>query len=343
MSRNIRLPQAFSMAATQGYFMVTKQDAATVIFHKLTGTQLRLWLYLMMLDSFADYDADGERIYHPLPSPNEMALQLGISVGRVEKEMRVLRKLGLYDYRITAWQGHNLVAARARLESERLKQHRVPHPDPPPHSQQGSLNDGQNSPFRGQNSPPSSPPDLPDGQNSPRNGQNSPLKRLNSPRESAESPDFNRVPESPQTIQTIQTLSDPPEPNLNERERQKNWQTDPKFRNWLRERAKCLPKPPQFLEVWIDAQTHKESFQREYQANQSLFEGTDLPPPPPDYFQIETACLAAMEQNDRDYVLMRLRALWQQGWHDLVEDLVQSYPKWGLMLTCSGVEEAEDG
>ena len=83
--RNIRLPQAFKVAETQGYFMVTKQDAATVIIHKLTGTQLRLWLYLMMLDSFADYAADGERIYHALPSPVEIALQLGISIGRVEK------------------------------------------------------------------------------------------------------------------------------------------------------------------------------------------------------------------------------------------------------------------
>lgn len=343
MSRNIRLPQAFGIAATQGYFMVTKQDAANVIFHKLTGTQLRLWLYLMMIDSFADYDANGERIYHPLPSPAEMALQLGISVGRVEKEVRVLRKLGLYDYRITAWQGHNLVAARARLESERLKQQRFPQPDSPAHSQQDSLNDGLNSPFQGQNSPPPLPPEPADGQNSLRNGRNSPLKRLNSPREIAETIDFAGVSEPSQTIQTIQTLSDSPETKLNERERQKNWQTDPNFRNWLKERAKCLPKPPQFLEVWIDAQTQKKSFQREYQASQSRSEGTNLPPPAPDRFQIETACLAAMAQQDRAYVLMRLQSLWQQGWQDLVEDLVQSYPGWSFTLTCSGVEEVEDG
>ncbi|MBE9169279.1 hypothetical protein IQ238_17715 [Pleurocapsales cyanobacterium LEGE 06147] len=35
--------------------------------------------------------------------------------------MRKLKKLELYEYRITAWQGHNLFAASAKEESERLK------------------------------------------------------------------------------------------------------------------------------------------------------------------------------------------------------------------------------
>jgi hypothetical protein len=139
---------------------------------------------------------------------------------------------------------------------------------------------------------------------------------------------------------SYRSLSSPtPHP---EQERDKNEQSDPQFRDWLRERAKSLPKPPQFLEAWIDAQTQKESFQREYQASQRISERANLPPPP-DRFQIETACLSAMAQQDRGYVLIRMQSLWQQGWHDLVEDLVQCYPQWGLMLTCSGVEEAEDG
>jgi hypothetical protein len=133
--------------------------------------------------------------------------------------MRVLRKLGLYDYRITAWQGHNLTAARARLESERLKQQRQNSgAEQPPYSQQAGLLDGQNSP----QNPHSQQPESIDGQNSPQNGQNSPLKRLNSPRESAETIDFTGVPESSQTIQTIQTLSDPERTVLDERESQKN-------------------------------------------------------------------------------------------------------------------------
>lgn len=127
-----------------------------------------------------------------------------------------------------------------------------------------------------------------------------------------------------------------------ERETPKTWQTDRQFRSWLRERAKCLPKPPQFLEAWIDAQSGKESFQREFQASQNLLGGTDIPPPLPDSFQIESACLAAMEQDDRAYVGMRLQSLWEQGWRELVADLVQRYPVWGLRLADSGVE-VDDG
>ena len=42
--------------------------------------------------------ADGEKIYHPIPSPQEIAIKIGVSPDTVEKDMRKLKKLGLYDY-----------------------------------------------------------------------------------------------------------------------------------------------------------------------------------------------------------------------------------------------------
>ena len=119
--RNIRRSVGFDNKEMEGYFMIANKDAALAIVSKLTGSQLRLWLYLMMIDSFADLTIDGEKVYHSIPSPQEIAIEIGASPETVEKDMRKLKKLGLYEYRITAWQGHNQSAAKAREESERLK------------------------------------------------------------------------------------------------------------------------------------------------------------------------------------------------------------------------------
>jgi hypothetical protein len=76
----------------------------------------------MMEDPFADLTNDGEKIYHHIASPVEIALKIGANQETVEKDMRVLKKLGLYDYRATGWEGYNLSAAEADAEAERLKQ-----------------------------------------------------------------------------------------------------------------------------------------------------------------------------------------------------------------------------
>jgi hypothetical protein len=123
--RTIRRAVGFDGKETQGYFMIANKDAALAILNKLTGAQFRLWHYLMMVDSFADRTSDGEKIYHEIPTPADIALKIGSSVERVEKDIRVLRKLKLYDYRITAWEGHNLTAAKAKEESERLKKQKT--------------------------------------------------------------------------------------------------------------------------------------------------------------------------------------------------------------------------
>jgi hypothetical protein len=227
--RNIKHSIGFSPKETQGYFMISNQDSATAILNKLTGAQFRLWHYLMMIDCFADYTSDHEKIYHEIPTPADIALKIGSSVERVEKDIRVLRKLGLYDYRITVWEGHNLTAAKAKAESERLKKQKT---EKTMAKTQTAVSLSQISPPDGQISPP-------DGQISPPDGQISPQKSLNSlfcePKTAPE-----KASGTPQTIQTYsdfkQTLSEP------ERE---------KFLNFVREKVKHFPNPINDLEGWL--------------------------------------------------------------------------------------------
>ena len=120
-TRTIRHPQSIEESKMQGYFMISRRDAASAITNKLTGSQCRLWLYLMLIDPFADRTAAGEIKYHDLPPIPEIAIALGSSADTVEKDLRKLRKLGLYEYRTVKVQGHNSTAAKARLEAERLK------------------------------------------------------------------------------------------------------------------------------------------------------------------------------------------------------------------------------
>lgn len=113
---------------SEGFFMVSKDDAAKAIASKLTGSQYRLWHYLMGVDAFADFTSTGERIYKDIPSPAECGVAIGASARTVEKDIKVLRDLKLYDYRVTGWQGHNLTAENARLEAERLKKQKAVEP-----------------------------------------------------------------------------------------------------------------------------------------------------------------------------------------------------------------------
>jgi hypothetical protein len=117
--RNHRQPQLEDNR--DGFFMIAVGDAALAIGKKLTGSQLRLWLYLMMIDPFSDCTASGEPIYHHIPNPAEIAIKIGVSRRTVEKDLNLLRDLGLYEYKTTEWWGHNLSAHRARESSKRLK------------------------------------------------------------------------------------------------------------------------------------------------------------------------------------------------------------------------------
>ncbi len=213
--------------------MIANKDAAAVIASKLTGSQLRLWLYLMMADSFADRTTDGEKVYHTIPSPTEIALKIGASPETVEKDMRLLRKMGLYDHRITAWQGHNLAAENAHKESERLKAQKSGRKSKLcKDSAYLSPSDGLNKPSQRLNKPSQ-------GLNKPSQGLNKPSQGLNNLSQSPE-PAPSKASSSSQTIQTysdfIQTLSD------GERE---------KFLDFVTEQIKDFVQPINDLEAWL--------------------------------------------------------------------------------------------
>lgn len=66
-TRTTRRPQPIEESKIQGYSMIFRRDAAFAITNKLTGSQCRLWLYLMLIYPFADRTAGGEIKYHDLP------------------------------------------------------------------------------------------------------------------------------------------------------------------------------------------------------------------------------------------------------------------------------------
>lgn len=242
--RNIRRSIGFDNKEMEGYFMIANKDAALAIVSKLTGSQLRLWLYLMMIDSFADLTVDGEKVYHSIPSPQEIAIKIGASPETVGKDMRKLKKLGLYEYRITAWQGHNQSAAKAREESERLKKKKA--------ETKSQYSEGLNKPPKGLNKPS-------EGLNKPLERLNKPPKRLNKPSRQAETTKKHSVSSSSQTIQTYtdfkQTLSESEGEN---------------FFNFVREKTKNLEKPINDLEAWLASknaanQNRWEIYYRNYQ------------------------------------------------------------------------------
>ena len=231
--RHIRRSVGFDKKEMEGYFMIANKDAAIAIINKLTGSQLRLWLYLMMVDSFADLTTDGEKVYHSIPSPQEIAIKIGVSPETVEKDMRKLKKLGLYEYRITAWQGHNLSAAKARGESERLKKKKAETKSP-----QGG------------------------GLNKPPERLNKPPERLNKPPENPEPLEKSSSSDSPQTIQTYSDFKR----SLSESEREN-------FFSYVREKTKNLGKPINDLEAWLASknaanQNRWEAYYQIYQAEE---------------------------------------------------------------------------
>ena len=104
-----------------GYTMFSDDDLLKGIECRLTGSQWRLWTYLSYLDPFADETRDGEKIYHTLPSPIEIARQIGSHHKTVMKDLHRLQELGLYDFRVTGLEGYNSTAKRAKAEAQRLK------------------------------------------------------------------------------------------------------------------------------------------------------------------------------------------------------------------------------
>lgn len=236
--RNIRRPQQFEESRMEGYFMISKRDAIVAVVNKLSGSQCRLWLYLMVVDPFADYTQGGEIKYHDLPSIAEIAIAIGSSPDTVDKDLRKLRKLGLYEYRTVTVQGHNLAAARAKAEAERLSKAKSKNNSEPKQDKDSAYLSGDGAYLSGGENYLSG-----DGAYLSGDGAYlSPPRRLK--------PLHNN---NSSALQTIQTYSDFLQ-TLSETERES-------FLEFGRKKATALPHPPELPDRWIAAnftEIHKQ-------------------------------------------------------------------------------------
>ena len=57
----------------------------------------------------------------------------------------------------------------------------------------------------------------------------------------------------------------------------------------------------------------------------------------PNRYQIETACQIALENGDRPFVLAKLSGLWNDGFHDFVEQICLAWPQWLFFVSERGV------
>ncbi|MBE9216725.1 hypothetical protein IQ247_29415 [Plectonema cf. radiosum LEGE 06105] len=94
-TRTIRHPRPIEESKMQGYFMISKRDAAVAITNKLTGSQCRLWLYLMTVDSSVNQAQSMIEIYQNIPTSTKIAEKIGVCVDTVDKDLRKLKTAGL--------------------------------------------------------------------------------------------------------------------------------------------------------------------------------------------------------------------------------------------------------
>lgn len=283
---------------------------------KLTGTQYDLWLYLYELDPFGDRWVE-------VPPPDEIAIILKVDPRTVERAARRLDDCKLFEFQIKRWKARNTTVSAKVTENSTGKEIRKwTKRSKSPQMDQFVAN-GINLSFSRQRDPNVTP--------EPAQGATSSLSH---------------------TIHTDQTLS------YSEREtfgtEQYASELSPFFEltrdgslkllagyeKWLKNKAQNLPVPPTLIEQWIESESQKEANQRQFLQEQHSINGANVPPTVPDRFQIETACVQAALSGDRAWVLERLQQLWGDGWHELVEDLVQLYPDWSFELTDEGVRDA---
>jgi hypothetical protein len=94
-TRTVRRPQKIEESKIEGYFTIPNRDAAIVITNKLTGSQCRLWIYLMMVDSSVNQAQSIIEIYQNIPTSTEIAEKIGVCVDTVDKDLRKLKTVGI--------------------------------------------------------------------------------------------------------------------------------------------------------------------------------------------------------------------------------------------------------
>jgi len=289
---------------------------------KLSGTQHALLLYLWKLDPYGDR-------WQEIPPPEEIALLLGVDPRTVQRAAQRLQDCELFELQIKRWRVRNTTVSATS-----------PHFSP-----------GKGIQMRTKRS--RSPKVDLFVQNRIKMSENGQMDPNVDP-EPAQGKGFR----TPHTIHT-----DPDASDSSEREREGNETASPvenfpadcfkltgddslhittAYKEWLRSKAKKLPSPPVLIEQWIASESLKSTNQRQFLKEQrQVLQEANLPPPPPDRFQIESAIASALNAGDRSYAQARLQQLWREGHRDLVTGMVEDFPQWGFAVDGEGVSDAD--
>jgi len=82
-----------------------------------------------------------------------------------------------------------------------------------------------------------------------------------------------------------------------------------------------------------------------YTANEAKRQARDKPkvPEPPPLNQVAAAVDQALLCGDRGFALAKLQSLWDEGFHDLLEELLYLFKRdWQFELTNQGVRDATE-
>jgi hypothetical protein len=283
--------------------------------HKLSGTQYELWLYLWELDPW------GTR-WVEIPSPIEIAGVLQVDPRTIQRAAQRLNDCELFEFEVKRWKARNtLVSVKVhdystgkeiRMQTKRSK---LRQKDP------NVRNRTKRSKLRQKD---------PNVEPEPSQGGGSGSLHIDHIDQILSDRARERSEDEPERVLPIECF---------ELAEEGSFKITAEYRNWLMSKAQQLPEPPVLIERWIESESLKEANQRQFLQERYSLHRANVPRPVPDRFQIETACLQAVFSGDRHWALSKLQQLWVEGWHDLVEDLVQLYPGWGFEIIGEGVRE----
>jgi|GEM_PF-3792103 len=109
--------------SSQSHYQVSEELCSLLQNKELTVTDRRLFWYLFSLDRWGDR-------FVTLPTQAQIALDLGVSRQTVNQSQAKLQQLGLWDFRISGWEGRNLSGASStKFQEDRPKQRKTKTPD----------------------------------------------------------------------------------------------------------------------------------------------------------------------------------------------------------------------
>jgi hypothetical protein len=81
----------------------------------------------------------------------------------------------------------------------------------------------------------------------------------------------------------------------------------------------------------------------EAREKRSQSESVEKPRRAPIEREVSSQIDSCLMTDHRDWAIHKLQSLWQEGWHDFLEELLQLRRDWGFRITSAGVQEVEHG